>query len=410
MENRISLKIYKEVLQELESNTQPNHLLLGNGFNGSLGVETSYKNIFEKMKERYLGYSKVENILKENGYDIESLISELNNTLKEDEFLPQYIERNIKLDFMKAASSIVREKIKGVYLKRNQSIHLLLKNFTNYFTLNYDPFLYLLLMKFKKDDEPQSYALAIQIPLHFQQEALNQMQDNIYKEIKKARENGYLEITIEESPERKNLSQCKKTEFTNAVQTYFADKGWRREDIKKAINLLWKEESQHRELEVKDGFSYDIFDTKKLAEQNLFFLHGAFHIYRDKKSIKKITEKHEKALYEKLDEIIGSEEKDIVCVFAGTSNEKKKHIQEDEYLRRCFEKLMLLNGSLVILGSSLDNNDKHIFEAINQSSISSIYISCYEKKKTEYSMKAKDIFPNKKITLFDYTTISYGNA
>lgn len=40
---------YSEMLSEIE-NTE-NHLLLGNGFNYSLGVNTGYKNIFEVMKE-----------------------------------------------------------------------------------------------------------------------------------------------------------------------------------------------------------------------------------------------------------------------------------------------------------------------------------------------------------------------
>ena len=43
----IPLLTYTEVLERIQ-NTQ-NHLLLGNGFNRGLGVNTSYSNIFQKM-------------------------------------------------------------------------------------------------------------------------------------------------------------------------------------------------------------------------------------------------------------------------------------------------------------------------------------------------------------------------
>ena len=44
---------------------------------------------------------------------------------------------------MKAAHEIVKSKIKNIYAEKNEGIHILLKNFANYFTLNYDSFLYL---------------------------------------------------------------------------------------------------------------------------------------------------------------------------------------------------------------------------------------------------------------------------
>ena len=66
----------------------------------------------------------------------------------------------------------------------------------------------------------------------------------------------------------------------------------------------------------------------KQLKQNIFFLHGAFHIYTNKKrKIYKIIQTQDKALYQKLEEIINSEEEDIVCVLTGESNEKEKQIR-----------------------------------------------------------------------------------
>ena len=73
--------------------------------------------------------------------DIENLDREVK---KED-------DNKIKLDFMQALHSIVKSQIKHVYAEQNEGIYILLSQFDNYFTLNYDSFLYLLLLKYRKN-------------------------------------------------------------------------------------------------------------------------------------------------------------------------------------------------------------------------------------------------------------------
>ena len=53
---------------------------------------------------------------------------------------------------MKAVGEMVQDLIKYVYSEHNESIHLLLRNFTCYFTLNFDPLLYLVLSRLKTED------------------------------------------------------------------------------------------------------------------------------------------------------------------------------------------------------------------------------------------------------------------
>ena len=402
-------------------------MLLGNGFNNSLGIETDYKSIFEKMKEKYPDYRKVEDDVERYGYDIEVLIKNLKRKVKEDEnflpqhiakeiredkkFLSQYIERRVKLDFMQAANSIVKTKVNKVYREENQRIHVLFKNFTNYFTLNYDPFLYLLLMKFKKHDKHN--IVVFRKTTLFQAEDLDRKKNDIYSEVKKLHEKGVVSITGDENKTEIELRWCTKTEFTKIVQIYFKygkwdkDRGWNNEAIQKAVDILWDEKNQKSSLDVNDGFLGKEFRPEVLETQNLFFLHGAFHIYRDKNLVKKVTQSQDKALYERLGKIIDSKEKDLVCVFAGTSEEKKEDIEKNKYLKVCLEKLSSLTGCLVILGSSLSDNDRHIFEAINKSSISSIYVSSTEEDKSKRFEESRKLFPNKEITLFNSTTISY---
>ncbi len=396
-----------------EINGKECHLLLGNGFNNSLGIETNYKSIFEKMKEEYSGYNEMEEIIKNQNYDIEHLILELTKNLESvnmGDFLKKYVANKVKLDFMKAANSIVTKQIKNIYQEKNQGIYLILKNFKNYFTLNYDAFLYLLLMKFKSNGEK---TVAFQNTTLFQVEDLNQQNDSMYNEIKAAYEQGKINITVKDTSVTKNLDTCTKAEFTTNIKNYFSEKKWPGKTIKRAVDLLWREIKNQSLLEnINDGFSLfkEDYIYNFSAHQNLFFLHGAFHIYQDRQVIKKITQSQNKALYERLEKIINSEEKEIICILAGKSDDKEQEIKENDYLKSSLEKLSKLNDTLVILGSSLGENDKHIFERINHSSIKSIYISSCEKEKKKDHKKARRIFPQKQIILFDYETISYGET
>lgn len=170
---------------------------------------------------------------------------------------------------------------------------------------------------------------------------------------------------------------------------------------------------QNRTIHVDDGSrqtslfgnSTDyIFDVESKT-QNLFFLHGAFHIYNERNYIKKITQTTDKALYNRLEDILNTDEKDIVCVFQ--CDNKKDEIEKNKYLRRCLFKLKHLSGDLIIIGSALSENDSHIFENINNSNLKTIYISVLEEDKEKMSKIAHEIFSNKEVILFDAESISY---
>jgi len=64
MKREIKIMDYKEVLESI--NWQEAHLLLWNGFNRWLGINTSYDAIFSKMiKENHWIYKDVKDIVKE---------------------------------------------------------------------------------------------------------------------------------------------------------------------------------------------------------------------------------------------------------------------------------------------------------------------------------------------------------
>lgn len=414
---------YQEVLAQIKGNE--NHLLLANGFNSSLGVGTSYKDIFEKMIELNPGlYNEATSLIAECGWDLEKFLGELGKAIKPgNTFLEKYAQSKVKIDFMEAAHQIVKSKIKGVYAEKNEGIFLLLQNFCNYFTLNYDTFLYLLLMHYKPTDNSNQDTIAFQSSLPFMERNLNLRENNIYEEIKRAREEGVLRMSFgaDEVPLESDFNKLTKTNFTTSVKFYNEKnkKGWNVTEIKRVVSLILEDEKKIAgTLErVDDGSRQQtLFGPTPTPElvfeeqltQNLFFLHGAFHIYKDGNFIKKITQQTDKALYDKIEEVISTEGSDIVCVFQ--SENKKEAIDNNEYLKRCYDKLEGLSGNMVIIGSSLDDNDDHIFTQINKSHLSTIYISVFDteiKKLNKFVEKAKGKFPDKEVILFDAKTISY---
>lgn len=406
---------YQDVLEQIEQ--QENHLLIANGFNYGLGVHTGYKDIFQEMlKDNFGIYGDVKRKIEECDYDLELFLQKMTDDISEsNSFLRKFVCNKIKMDFMKALHGIVKSKIKNIYEERNEGIYILLSKFTNYFTLNYDSFLYMLLLKYKKVDS-QNNAIAFEPTLEFVGNDLDEKQNKIYTEIKNARQNGELEITISGNEKaKKEMRFLKKTQFVAAIRIYNKDneKGWREKDIDKVVDKILEEEKRNHILNhVDDGsrqlslFNKEdfIFDNNSQT-QNLFFLHGAFHIYQDGKYTKKITQDSDHALYEKLEELLNTEGKEVVCIFESTG--KLELIQQNAYLRHCYEKLENLAGNMVIIGSSLADNDAHIFNQINKSQVSKVYISSMPKEKEKNYRTAQEKLPNKEIYLFDAETISY---
>jgi len=407
---------YKDVLEKIKN--QSNNLLIANGFNYGLGVKTGYGDIFKKMTKnnKYI-YNDAMEIIESCGFDLEYFIGKLEEDIDpENGFLKRFVSNKVKLDFMQATHEIVKAEIKNIYADKNNGIYILLKEFTNYFTLNYDSLLYLLLLKYKPIENEQNNAIVLQSSLKFIEEDLDVQQNNIYTEIKEARTNGTIKLSLGTGANflEKDCKLLTKTHFVAEITEYSKTfkKGWQAKDIERVVKILFQEEKSNEILKkIDDGSRQQtlfadkefVFDVKS-STQNLFFLHGAFHIYRDGNLFKKITQQSDKALYDKLEEVLNNEEQELVCVFQ--HKDKVDVISDNGYLKHCFEKLGEISGNLVIIGSSLADNDDHIFGQINNSSINTIYISAFGNKDS-FLQTAKLKFPQKNIVLFDAETISY---
>jgi hypothetical protein len=76
-------------------------------------------------------------------------------------------------------------------------------------------------------------------------------------------------------------------------------------------------------------------------------------------------------------------------------------------LKNSLGEITNLTGNIVIIGSSLDDNDKHIFDEINNNKLNKVYFASSIKSFEKDSERLKLLFPNKEIVLFDRDTVSY---
>lgn len=415
----IELIKYPELLNRIEKTE--NHLLIANGFNRGLGINTSYYNIFQEMKKENSIYNDIEELMIKVGYDLEHLLGELDKSIvSNNTFLSKYVKNNIKLDFMQATQKIVSSNIKNIYSEKNDGIFLLLKHFTNFFTLNYDSFLYNLLLKYKPNEkntliDGKNDTFVMPARLKFKEDSMNIEENNIYLEIKNLRDNGKLQIIGAPAGYSKDLNCITKSHLVTSIVEYGSsnNRGWTKKNIEKVVKYLIENENQDHVLKKVDDGSEPLdlfaempeFSFRNKDTQNLFFLHGAFHIYQKDGSNRKITQTKDKALYNRLADILNTDGQDIVCVFQ--SSNKAATIEGNEYLNNGLNKLQTLSGNLVIIGSSLDENDSHVFDKINDSHIQTVYISVLEKDKLTMYQKAQRAFPNKELVLFDAGSITY---
>ncbi len=175
-------------------------------------------------------------------------------------------------------------------------------------------------------------------------------------------------------------------------------------------------------LKTTDGFydpyeystDYVVFGNDG-ASQEVYFLHGALHIFDNKSEIIKNTySRTERTLKEQTLENLN---KDIYPVFVseGTSEQKKAKIIHNAYLNHCYKSLGSIGAkrkdtSLVLFGTLLKRNDTHIREAILKNNINNIYIGV----RNEDEAKEFDSFIdtiqkdklNKQVHFYDYRTVT----
>src|SRR5690606_683230 len=112
-------------------------------------------------------------------------------------------------------------------------------------------------------------------------------------------------------------------------------------------------------------------------EQNMYFLHGALHVFDTGTEIQKYTWVNTGVRL--VDQIRDALSKDFFPLFVseGTSDEKLERIRHNDYLAKAYRSFSEITGALFIYGHSLAENDEHYLKRIEKGKVSCVYVGIY---------------------------------
>jgi hypothetical protein len=119
------------------------------------------------------------------------------------------------------------------------------------------------------------------------------------------------------------------------------------------------------------------------TEQQVFFLHGALHIFDTGTAILKHRYTEQGATI--LDQVKENLAENRFPLFVSEPDHKKKRakIHQNEYLAYCFRALSELSSVLFVFGHSFAETDKHISDAVRRSSVSRVFVSVFGDEESE---------------------------
>jgi hypothetical protein len=123
--------------------------------------------------------------------------------------------------------------------------------------------------------------------------------------------------------------------------------------------------------------AYVTWDVERTDQQNVFYLHGALHLFDAGAELKKFTwintgirliEQVREALNQDLFPLIVAE---------GTSQSKKAKIVHSNYLSRGYRSLAKIGGAVFIFGHSLAEKDEHILRLIEKGPSKHLFVGVH---------------------------------
>lgn len=312
--------------------------------------------------------------------------------------------------------------------------------FDKVFTLNYDPLLYWMLMRFINygDKEFVDYSdLKEQLDTFAEDskeyKALKKKINSTNEKCVKAVRNEMFPAYLKENEDYKLNILCKTEVLLEKSIAEAEGKilgGWSKVipeiyqafEAKKAENLTLSQESENLDriadttiesklesvkhnkeamkLRIRDGFIGDNWGQDN--DQTVFYLHGALHLIENSDKTVKVTQDEFKKMIEKVKEK-WDEGYEPLTVLESSPEEKVARIKQSPYLTKCFDEFQNISGTLVTHGLSFMNSDQHIIDAINNNSnLEKIYVGCYAQITEEIKQAFKD---NDKVVFFDTSTM-----
>lgn len=138
-----------------------------------------------------------------------------------------------------------------------------------------------------------------------------------------------------------------------------------------------------------DGFRHPCLWKSYGHEQNVHFLHGGLHIFESAIGVEK--HKYNKDKETIIDQVRENLKENRFPLFVSepTYQKKKQRVDKSPYLTYCFRALQEIKGAVFIYGHSLDENDSHIFNTIELSEVSQVFVSVFGDENSEANRTVK---------------------
>jgi hypothetical protein len=129
----------------------------------------------------------------------------------------------------------------------------------------------------------------------------------------------------------------------------------------------------------QDDFESDyvVWEPGQSHEQDMWFLHGALHVFDSGTEIQKYTWKNTGVRL--IDQIRNALAKNYFPLFVseGTSAEKYERIRHNDYLAKAYRSFSSIQGALFIFGHSLAENDDHYLRCIQRGKVVQLYVGLH---------------------------------
>lgn len=123
--------------------------------------------------------------------------------------------------------------------------------------------------------------------------------------------------------------------------------------------------------------TYVTWEPENTNYQNVYYLHGALHIFDSKTEVQKYTWVNTGLrLIDQIRDAL-AEGRYPLFVAEGESLQKVEKIRHSDFLDKALRSLMRVGGALVIYGHSLADNDTHVLRAIAKSKLSQVFVGIY---------------------------------
>lgn len=124
-----------------------------------------------------------------------------------------------------------------------------------------------------------------------------------------------------------------------------------------------------------DGFRKGGLWVGPDTDQDVFFLHGALHLYETREGVKKHTFSRRGEPI--VDTVRKNLRRDVFPLFVSepSSDLKLRRINKNPYLSCCLRKLRQTSGDLLVFGHSLTEVDQHIFKTVDRSNIGNVFVA-----------------------------------